>query len=65
MFLQRRLLLLLLKRNVMSKLDGMKTITQLTIKSYKSSLLFVRTIAFILHGLSFQKLQKPLTVGKI
>ena len=39
-------------------------VTHLTIKIYKLSLLF-GPLLFIFHGLPFQKLQKPLTAGKM
>ena len=52
----------LVKSEVMRKLDGMKIIIQLKVQNHQST--FDATSTTILHGLSFQMLQKILRPGR-
>ena len=52
----------LVKPNVKRKLDGMNIIIQLKVQNHSNT--FEATSATILHGLSFQMLQKMLRPGK-
>ena len=52
----------LVKSEVMRKLDGMKIIIQLKVQNHQST--FDATSTTILHGLSFQMLQKILRSEK-
>ena len=52
----------LVKSNVMQKLDGMNIIIQLKVKNHQNT--FEATLTTILHGLSFQMLQKMLGPGR-
>ena len=52
----------LVKPNVMRKLDGMNIIIQLKIQNHQNT--FEATSTTILHGLSFQILQKMLRTGR-
>ena len=51
----------LVKPNVMRKLDGMNIIIQLKVQNHQNT--FEATSTTILHELSFQMLQKMLTLG--
>ena len=52
----------LVKSNVMRKLDGMNIIIQLAVQNHQNT--FEATSTTILHGLSFQMLQKMLRPGR-
>ena len=52
----------LLKANVKQKLDGMNIIIQLKVQNHQNT--FEATSTIILHGLSFQMLQKKLRPGR-
>ena len=52
----------LLKANVKQKLDGMNIIIQLKVQNHQNT--FEATSTIILHGLSFQMLQKMLRPGR-
>ena len=52
----------LLKANVKQKLDGMNIIIQLKVQNHQNT--FEATSTTILHGLSFQMLQKMLRPGR-
>ena len=52
----------LVKPNVMRKLDGMNIITQLKVQNHQNTL--EATSTTILHGPSFQMLQKMLRPGR-
>ena len=48
--------------NVMQKLDGMNIIIQLNVQKHQNT--FEATLTTILHGLSYQILQKMLRAGR-
>ena len=52
----------LVKRNVMQKFDGINIIIQLKVQNHQDT--FDATSTTVLHGLSFQMLQKMLRSGK-
>ena len=52
----------LVKPNVMQKLDGMNIIIQLKVHNHQNT--FEATSITVLHGLSFQMLQKMLRPGR-
>ena len=52
----------LVKPSVMRKLDGMNIIIQLKVQNHQNT--FEATSTTILHGLSFQMLQKMLRPGR-
>ena len=52
----------LVKPNVMQKLDGMDIIIQLKVQNHENT--FEVTSTTILHGLSYQMLQKMLRPGR-